>query len=126
MAFKVPEKYRIKSALQGKFASDASYGNNGAFLIPTGNKMKTYYCVASDGQEWEHVSVTIRMGKKTRMPTWEEMCKIKDLFWGPEDCVVQYHPPVSEYVNNHPHCLHLWRPIDQEVPRPAWYLVGFK
>ena len=35
----------------------------------------------------------------------------KALFWDEDDCVIQYHPPRSEYVNNHQNCLHLWRPI---------------
>ena len=53
------------------------------------------------------------------------MCQIKDMFWGPEDCVVQFHPPEADYVNNHPNCLHLWRSIDVEMPRPDSILVGF-
>lgn len=36
----------------------------------------------------------------------------------------QYHPPKSAYVNNHPNCLHLWRPIGIEMPRPPSIMVG--
>jgi hypothetical protein len=48
------------------------------------------------------------------------------MFWCEEDCVVQYHPPKSQYVNNHPFCLHLWRPIDHQLPAPDSLLVGVK
>lgn len=52
------------------------------------------------------------------------MCFIKDLFFGPNECVMQLHPPKSEYINNHPYCLHLWRPQNIEIPRPPQIMVG--
>lgn len=30
----------------------------------------------------------------------------------------QLHPAKSEYVNIHPYCLHLWRPLEREIPMP--------
>ena len=109
------EKYRIRF---GQFASDPSYGNNGAFKVPVGNK--TALCIASDGMGWEHVSVSL----PSRCPTWEEMCFVKDLFWEAEETVVQYHPSRSEYVNNCANCLHLWRPLGVEMPHPPRIMVG--
>ena len=44
--------------------------------------------VWSFGGGWEHVSVSYRR----RVPTWAEMCKVKDMFWNDEETVVQYHP----------------------------------
>lgn len=85
-------------------ASDDTYGNNGVFTFK--HKGAVLSCIVSDGQSWEHVSVSL--GHRT--PTWAEMCFIKSVFWDPEDCVIQYHPPESQYVNHHPYCLHLWRP----------------
>lgn len=78
--------------------------------------------IGSDGLGWEHVSVSL----KKNMPAWEEMCFVKDLFWDPEDCVVQFHPPKSNYVNNVKNCLHLWRQIGKEFPMPDPILVGLK
>lgn len=52
------------------------------------------------------------------------MCFIKDLFWDEDDTVIQFHPPRSEYVNCHPHCLHLWRPIGIEIATPPKWMVG--
>lgn len=116
--FKAPEKYRlVHHPLLG---SDESYGNNGCFVIPYRNYEFTV--IASDGEGWEHVSVSL----KNRNPNWEEMCYIKSIFWGDEDCVVQYHPPKSEYVNNHQYCLHMWRPTDGEIPLPPSILTGIK
>ena len=114
--FEVPEAYRIKV---GPMASNSSYGNNGCFLVP--NK-PDLFCIASDGGGWEHVSVSLIKQKRT--PTWDEMCAIKDLFWGPEDVVVQYHPRRSEYVNLHPYCLHLWRQVGTAVETPPKFMVG--
>lgn len=115
--FNVPEKYRVRVGVMG---SNELFGNNGAFEIPTTGTM--LYVIASDQLGWEHVSVSHRK----RLPTWIEMCKIKEMFWSSEDCVVQYHPSKSEYVNNHPNCLHLWRCIDKSFPIPDSLLVGIK
>lgn len=114
---KVPNRYRVKTGMLG---SDDSYGNNGAFTVPF--KGFDFRVVASDGEGWEHVSVSL----PNRCPSWEEMCHIKDLFWNEDDCVVQYHPPRADYVNNHNFCLHLWKPIGKNIETPPSILVGIK
>lgn len=111
MAFHVPEKYRVTS---GHLASDARFGNNGMF------EWRKFIIIASDQLGWEHVSVSL----PTRCPTWEEMCRIKGMFWDAEDCVMQLHPPKALHVNNHNFCLHLWRPIGVEIPLPPVEMVG--
>lgn len=118
MAFRVPEKYRLR---QGRAATDEGFGNNGAFVVKL-RRSQTVFVIASDGEGWEHVSVS----REDRPPTWDEMCQIKAMFWDAEDCVVQFHPPESDYVNNHPNCLHLWRAIDVAMPRPPAWMVGIK
>jgi hypothetical protein len=115
MSFHVPEKYRLRN---GPMGSESYYGNNGAFFIPINRKK---ICViASDCEGWEHVSVSL----KNRCPAWGEMCQIKSMFWDDEDCVVQFHPPKSDYINCNPYCLHLWRPVGVSVPRPPKWMVG--
>jgi len=118
MSFHVPEKFRVT---QGRHASTSEYGNNGAFMLKLRHS-QTAYAIASDGAMWEHVSVS----RTDRCLTWEEMCQVKAMFWDPQDCVLQFHPPEAEYVNNHPYCLHLWRPIGVSVPTPDSMLVGIK
>jgi hypothetical protein len=115
--FKAPEMFRLTT---GSLGSDESFGNNGCFTIPF--ESYEFMVIASDGDGWEHVSISLN----NRTPNWREMCFIKSIFWSEEDCVVQYHPPKTEYVNNHPHCLHLWRPINTQLPMPPSILVGIK
>lgn len=114
---KTPEKYRIK---KGLFASTEADGNNGAFLIPYQSFILTV--ISGVGEGWEHVSVSL----PNRTPNWYEMCFIKDLFWDKEETVVQFHPPESQYVNNHENCLHLWKPIGYDIKTPPSILVGFR
>lgn len=115
--FHVINEYRVR---KGQLRSTDAYGNNGAFYIPYMGI--TINCIASDGEGWEHVSV-VHQGSNTP-PSWSVMQYIKQLFWDAEDCVIQYHPPKSLYVNNHPHCLHLWKPIGKEIPIPDSKLIG--
>lgn len=112
------EKYRNERA---EMMIYNTYGDeyNGIFDIPlpNGDKAKV---IISNGLGWEHVSVSL----KGRIPRWQEMCYIKDLFWGDEEVVIQYHPRKSEYVNLHPNCLHLWRPTYTELPTPPMGMIG--
>lgn len=62
----------------------------------------------ADEDGWEHVSVSPYPESIT--PSWDDMCKIKDIFWDEEEAVLQIHPPKSKYVNLMQNCLHLWRP----------------
>lgn len=78
--------------------------------------------IASVGYGWEHVSASYQ----DRCPSWEEMCMVKDMFWEPEDTVVQFHPRESEYISHHPYCLHLWKRVGSEFVLPPSILVGPK
>ncbi len=133
---KVPEQYRVTD--HPILASDSSYGNNGFFVIPH-HRISLYYyqCQVSDGMAWQHVSISLikdishrgnkkRFNMVERCPTWEEMCYIKSLFWDDEESVMQLHPPKSQWVNNHPYCLHLWKPDSVEIPLPLDIMVGNK
>lgn len=72
--------------------------------------------------EWEHLSVSTPV----KTPTWEQMCKMKEIFWKDDEVCMELHPKKEEYVNNHPYCLHIWRPIGVEIPTPPSILVGFR
>lgn len=111
---------------EGDYASTDADGFNGAFhFLINGLKIRV---IASDGavedKRWQHVSVSIVGSGMT--PSWNVMCKVKDLFWEPEDWVVQFHPAQSAYISNHPGCLHLWRPLDEVLPIPPGICVGIK
>lgn len=106
---KSPKEYAIQFGIDG-----------GMYTIPfRGRDLKV---IASFGYGWEHVSVSL----SNRCPNWTEMRFVKDCFWNEEEAVMQLHPPKSEYVNMHPYCLHLWRPINLDIPVPPSILVGFK
>lgn len=75
--------------------------------------------IASWGGGWEHVSVC----PSNRTPDWDEMCRIKDMFWNDDEVVVQFHPAKSNYINLMKNCLHLWKPIGQEIPVPPTLYV---
>ncbi len=89
---------------------------NGCYTI----KPKGLAIICSDGGGWEHVSVS----KRTKTPSYEDMCWCKEMFWGPDATVMQLHVPESEHINCHNFCLHLWRPTDSEIPRPPSIFVG--
>ncbi len=114
----IVERGRITA---GPLQSPAQSGPNGAFIIQVPNG-EVLQIIASNGAGWDHVSVAPRY--KKRCPTWEEMCFIKNLFWDPEEPVVQYHPPRSHYINNHEFVLHLWKPQDLTIPTPPGWMVG--
>jgi len=146
MSFHVPESARLLDhPLLGTTSAD---GNNGAFKVSSPEPGWTLFLICSDGsdptsghrlrgdrlsdthmmEKWEHVSVHARRdhGQQLRTPTWKEMVFVKDLCWDGEDVVMQLHPRRSEYVNNHPHVLHLWRPLQAVIPEPPSVLVGVK
>jgi len=118
--FRVPEPNRVTD---GPMGTKHGSGNEGYFTCSSCDKPhNTLRIIASDGMGWEHVSVSLA----NRLPTWNEMCLVKRMFWDEEDCVVQFHPPKSQYVNCHPYCLHLWRKVGSEFEMPPSILVGPK
>jgi len=78
----------------------------------------------SNGAGWDHVSIS--PFKRNYMPSWDEMCKLKSMFFYPEETVLEYHPAESQYVNQIGNCLHLWRPQHYEIPLPPPILVGMQ
>ena len=126
----LPDKLERGRVITGEMASNASWGPYGKFFVqgPCGERL----CIVASGaapedivaKGWEHVSVSTRK----RIPNWIEMCFVKDLFWDDDECVVQFHPPRSAYVNCHPYTLHLWRPTRyrDKMPMPPSILVGPK
>jgi len=141
MSFHVPELARDTThPLLGTTSAD---GNNGAFHLESPAPGWRLALICSDGTDpdapegdgWEHVSIhayrytgdpVLKRPRETKMrtPTWKEMVYVKDLCWDGEDVVMQLHPRKSEYVNCHPHVLHLWRPRHRPIPEPPAILVG--
>ena len=95
---------------------------NGAFGLVAPGTRATLHVIATNGRLWDHVSVTVA-GEK-RCPLWSEMAWVKDQFFEPGEAVMQLHPPRDRYVNNHPYCLHMWRPQREAIPLPPVTMVG--
>ena len=96
--------------------------DGGLFRVTSPVDGKKLTVIASYGGGWDHVSVS----HPKRIPNWLEMSYIKRVFFFPSEAVMELHPPEPEYVNNHPRCLHLWRPHDVDVPQPPAWMVGIK
>jgi hypothetical protein len=88
----------------------------GAFNIsgPRGRMLRILSSGTDTDNGWEHVSVSTR----DHTPGWSDMCFVKSLFWGDDECVVQFHPPKAVYVDCHPHCLHLWKKVGENFQTP--------
>jgi len=109
------EQYRRDHPLLGSAPPGSDYGY---FEIPY--KSTTLRVMAAGANDeiiaWDHVSVSL----ENRCPNWGEMCFVKDLFFDPEETVIQFHPPKSKHINIHPHCLHLWRHKDGHALPPMF------
>lgn len=92
----------------------------GAFLVASPTDRRQLRIIASAGMGWDHVSVS----REKRCPNWPEMAHVKSLFFEATESAMELHVPQSEHVNNHPFCLHLWRPHTGEIPMPPSILVG--
>lgn len=114
------DNYRLKDEEIRMYGIPGDSGN-GVFKVYVFGR--SFFAIASNGGGWEHVSVSPVNKKRNKCPSWEEMCRIKDMFFEPEERVVQFHPPKSEYVNNHPYCLHLWRYTAGDFPSPPMIFV---
>lgn len=80
--------------------------------------------ICSKGGGWEHVSVSPE--KLRVIPTWDDMCMLKDMFWNDDEDVIQIHPAKDQYVNNMPNCLHLWRCYYTDMILPPSCFVGVR
>lgn len=116
------EQYRFTAFEADKcsmpLATTAEDGPNGVFHLP--HRGAVLRVIASDGLGWEHVSVSLQ----ARTPTWAEMDLVKRIFWRDDETVMQLHVPRSDHVNLAKNALHLWKPVDAEIPRPPVELVG--
>lgn len=75
-----------------------------------GANLKVVESIALFGVErWHHLSVS----KPNKLPTWEELNRVKVAFFGPDREAIQVLAKESDHVNLHPYCLHLWAEVEQ-------------
>lgn len=110
-------------ALEMIFAGKHMGDHEGLFLVQVKTHKKPLRVVVSVNQDgWDHVSVSL----PNRCPTWDEMDKVKRIFFKPDEVVMQLHVTEEEHISNHSFCLHLWRPVDAAIPLPPSWMVGDK
>lgn len=95
-------------------------GTCGCFEVPSPTDGSAMRVIASTEGGWDHVSVS----RERRCPNWPEMERVKRMFFNADEVAVQYHVPLADHVNNHPYCLHIWRPNDgRQIPVPPAIFV---
>lgn len=65
---------------------------------------------------WLHVSLS----RPHSMPTYQDMCEVKELFIGPDRRAYQIFAEKAQHVNIHEYCLHLWCVVEGEDNFPAF------
>lgn len=125
------DKAEASRLLKGEFGT--SPGDPCGVFVVLGPCGRALTVIADDGSRaahrlrnpdvhgWEHASVSFEGGES--LPNWTEMDFVKRLFWDDEEAVMQLHPPRSQWVSN-AEVLHLWRPIDADIPLPPTRMVG--
>lgn len=78
---------------------------NGLFIIASTGEY-------DDGKEWLHISVS----RKSRLPTYEEITRIKRDFIGDDKKAISVLPEKKYHVNIHEYCLHLFYSAENPLP----------
>ena len=114
------DAYRIISGDVVKFYGGVGDHTCGVFRVPSPIDRTPLAIIAAVGDGWDHVSVS----RKNRCPNWQEMEHVKRLFFADDETAMQLHVPPTEHISHHPYCLHLWRPLDREIPLPPANFVA--
>lgn len=61
-----------------------------------------------DEKRWIHLSVA----RPSKLPDWEDITHVRNLFLGPEAMAIQVIAPASRHVSIHRYCMHLWHCLD--------------
>lgn len=113
-------KYRRVTANVVTVMGSIGDDRNGVFDVPHPRTGVVLLVIASSGDDWDHVSVSL----PNRCPDWEEMEYVKRMFFEDHETAMQLHVPPAEHKNLANTCLHIWRPQASEIPRPPAELVG--
>jgi hypothetical protein len=114
---RVLDAYRVNADRVYGWSGDETCG---AFALPSPIDGQPLRVLASSGDGWDHVSVS----RGSRCPNWPEMEFIRHRFFRDDETVMQLHVPKAEHINCHPYTLHLWRPLEVNIPRPPGWMVA--
>ncbi len=66
---------------------------------------------------WLHLSIS----RQTRIPSWDDLVRVRDAMGYAEFLFVQVLAPRSFWLNVHDYCMHLQSRLDREtLPRRLW------
>lgn len=104
-------------AVLGLFKRD-SKGHDSLNVLMTAD----YYEASEPGLGWWlHLSI----GRKSRMPSYDDVSEAKALFFGDLRIAVQLYGPARLWLHRLPNCVHLFsRLVGQSVPDVLWTRVG--
>lgn len=99
----------LKNAVENQFirveerVDGIAFKKNGMFVIVSIQK-------ELDGNLWVHLSLS----RQNRLPTYNDMKFVKDVFIGKDKKAIQVFPESDKHVNLMENCLHLWHCIDND------------
>lgn len=96
------------------FENEAGELNGNWYEDLTGLRVGLSVEKEQDGRWWVHLSVSHR----DRLPKWKEFVMVKEIFIGRDRPAVQVLPERAKWVNIHPNVLHLFSPLDNDLPLP--------
>jgi len=76
--------------------------------------------VELDEKKWLHVSCA----HPHKLPSWETIKMVKDIFIGRKRQAIQVLPAEEKYININPNCLHLFSCLDDADPVPDFTRGG--
>ena len=76
----------------------------------------------SNGAGWEHCSISPYA--KRIIPSWSDMCQLKDVFFNDDESVIQIHPPIIpalKIFNGY----HIFACINNQIQAVATLSINF-
>lgn len=95
------------------------FGDGNAYRYRNGLKVLVSTAPFEDGREWMHISLS----RNDRIPNYDDVKFVKNTF-AEGRFAYQIFPPLSQNINIHEFCLHLWVPLTGELPLPNFGARG--
>lgn len=80
--------------------------------------------IFSWGGGWYHASISPY--KKRIMPSYDDMCQLKEIFWRDDEDAIHVYPRKENHVNNVENCLHLWSCKYAPMLLPPSCFIGYR
>jgi len=105
LAAHLPANLPPNWALERRSHDGAVYRSRGGLLVILSGARE------EDGKRWLHLSVS----RRERLPNWEDLKLVKEVFLGAESTALMVFAPKSQWISIHPFVHHLWVAVDGNV-----------